>query len=96
MHFNPVKVSFNGFAISFKILSAYCDRNKVYLRFICKTTVALEACVMFEFEARHVKVESTSLLCTGPTTISDEVTISFSLTLSPEMNKANTGTVVTD
>ena len=25
MHSNLVKVSFNGFAISFKIASAYCD-----------------------------------------------------------------------
>ena len=25
MHINPVKVSFNGFAISFKILSAHCE-----------------------------------------------------------------------
>ena len=39
---------------------------------------------MLEFEARQVKVESTSLRCTGPTIISDEVTISFSLMLSPK------------
>ena len=30
MHINPVKVSFNGFAILFKILSAHCDCVHLY------------------------------------------------------------------
>ena len=57
---------------------------KISLRFIWSTTVALEACVIFELEARQVKVESTSLRCTGPTT-RELVTTSSSLTLWPRM-----------
>ena len=53
-----------------------------YSQFICRTTEALEAWVMFELEAKHVKVVSTSWRWTGPTTKVD-VTTSFSFRLSP-------------
>lgn len=58
--------------------------NNWYLRFIARATVAREACVMLELEAKHVKVESTSRRWTGPTTNEDVTTSAFSLTtLSP-------------
>ena len=47
----------------------------LYSQFICRVTSALEACVMFELEARHVKVVSTSPRCTVPTISDDETTV---------------------
>ena len=37
-------------------------------------TSALEACVMLEFDARHVNTVSTSLLCTAPMYRDEETT----------------------
>ena len=71
-----MKAAFSYLSIS--IFMSICPD----LRFICKITVALEAWVILELEAKHVKVESTSRRWTGPTT-KDEVTTSSSLTLCP-------------
>ncbi len=46
-----------------------------YSRCICSLTSALLACVMLELEARQVNSESTSFLCTVPTTREEETTV---------------------
>ncbi len=50
---------------------------------------------MFELEAKQVKVESTSRRWTGPTT-KEEVTTSFSLTLSPRTRRTGPSTPLWD
>ena len=46
-----------------------------YSRFICSVTSALDAWVMFEFDARQVNAVSTFLRCTVPTISEDDTTV---------------------